>query len=209
MADWAKSRPEFSDETPHRPFLWHRKPPEVCRHDSIIELLLCFQHLLWCWAGGLEPESKGRTFLWTVDFELLCFFFAFLPCKGCENDVLHHKEELQAKHLWGTFSWHQWLNTTLANLESRNYKGCTWLCLCPLYCTVLMLRYKCDYKRDIQKKFSFSFSHFYCNDEFYGKVTEQSKRKQKLDEVLLYIEFQIWPDEINGPACDSCITIPS
>lgn len=151
MVDWAKHRPEFSNETPHKPFRWCPKPPEGCRHDSVIELLLCFQHL-WCWAGGLEPEAKGRTLLWPVDFERLCLFFASLPCKECDNDAPWHKKELQAKLLWGTFSWQQWLNRTLANLESRNYKGCTWLRLYPLFCIVLMLRNKCDYKCDVQKK---------------------------------------------------------
>lgn len=250
----SKGRPEFSNETLHEPHLWCPKSPERHRHDLIIELLLYFQHLLWCWAGGLETEAK--TLLCPLDS---CF--PLLPGLTMTVEMMLHAIRRNCR--WSCSETP--LVDTLANLQSRNYKGCSWLHLCPHFCIVHVLRNISDYEHGIQEKarlqnklvirlsylqkktyifFSvqsvhylfvggccccyggvlwffqhtkfwtwlklhFSFSHFYCNDEFYGKATKQSKRKQTLDEVLLYMEFHLWPDEIDGPACGSCITLPS
>lgn len=89
----SNSRLEFSNETLHNPHLSCPKSPEGYRHGLIIELLVYFQHLFWCWAGELEPEAKNKTLIWPLG---LCF--VLLPGLTM-NDAPCHKKELQMKLL--------------------------------------------------------------------------------------------------------------
>lgn len=73
----SKSRLEFSNETLQKPNLWCPKSPEGYTQDLIIELLVYFQHLLWCRSPelgkwSLKPRIRQFYGSWT------CIFLYFL-----------------------------------------------------------------------------------------------------------------------------------
>lgn len=101
----SKSGLEFSSETLHKPHLWCPKLPEEYRHDLIIELLVFFQHLLWCWAG--EPRIIHYYGHQT------CVFFYFLASQWVWQRCF-----LRRNCRWSCSETP--LVDTLANREARN-----------------------------------------------------------------------------------------